>query len=103
MTHCDFSVRSARDEMRHIIGSSESDVLICELYGAQTACGVYFVHEPTSEVNSRMNRHMGTNRNMGTSSCPSSGRTVERGPEGAEDAGTEEESRRCKEDTRDCS
>ena len=38
MTHCDFSVRSARDEMRHIIGSSESDVLICELYGAQTAC-----------------------------------------------------------------
>ena len=23
MTHCDFSVRSARDDMRHIIGSSE--------------------------------------------------------------------------------
>ena len=28
MTHCDFSVRSARDEMRHIIGSSEPDVII---------------------------------------------------------------------------
>ena len=28
MTHCDFSARSARDEMRHIIGSSEADVLI---------------------------------------------------------------------------
>ena len=28
MTHCDFSVRSARDEMRHIIGSSEPDVNI---------------------------------------------------------------------------
>ena len=28
MTHCDFSVKSARDEMRHIIGSSELDVII---------------------------------------------------------------------------
>ena len=28
MTHCDFSVRSARDEMRHIIGSSEPDVIV---------------------------------------------------------------------------
>ena len=28
MTHCDFSVRSARDETRHIIGSSEPDVTI---------------------------------------------------------------------------
>ena len=28
MTHCDFSVRSARDEMRHIIGSSEPGVII---------------------------------------------------------------------------
>ena len=28
MTHCDFSARAARDEMRHIIGSSESDVVI---------------------------------------------------------------------------
>ena len=27
MTHCDFSVRSARDEMRHIIGSSKPDVI----------------------------------------------------------------------------
>ena len=27
MTHCDFSARSARDEMRHIIGSSEPDVI----------------------------------------------------------------------------
>ena len=26
MTHCDFSVRSAREEMRHIIGSSEPNV-----------------------------------------------------------------------------
>ena len=28
MTHCDFSARSPRDEMRHIIGSSEPDVII---------------------------------------------------------------------------
>ena len=28
MTHCDFSARAARDEKRHIIGSSEPDVII---------------------------------------------------------------------------
>ena len=28
MTHCDFSARLARDEMRHVIGSSEPDVII---------------------------------------------------------------------------
>ena len=28
MMHCDFGVRSARDEMRHIFGSSEADVII---------------------------------------------------------------------------
>ena len=28
MTHCDFSVRSARDEIRRIIGSSEPDVIV---------------------------------------------------------------------------
>ena len=28
MSHCEFSVRSARDEMRHIIGSSEPDVIV---------------------------------------------------------------------------
>ena len=28
MTHCDFSVRSARDEMRHIIGSREAKVIV---------------------------------------------------------------------------
>ena len=60
--------------MRHIIGSSEPDVIIgsdkdqdngckkknkdhmevlCELYEAQAARGRYFVHELTSEVNSR--------------------------------------------------
>ena len=62
MTHCDFSVKSARDEMRHIIGSSEPDVIIgcdmdqyrrcrqkdkdhveflCELHEAQVARGRY--------------------------------------------------------------
>ena len=71
MTHCEFSARSARDEMRHIIGSSEPDVIIgsdkdqnrvcrkkdkdhmevlCELYEAQAARGRYFVHELTPEV-----------------------------------------------------
>ena len=75
MTHCDFSVRSAPDEMRHIIGGSEFDVIIgsgkdqdrgceredkdhmeflCELYEAQVACGRCFVHDQTSEVNSRI-------------------------------------------------
>ena len=60
MTNCDFSARSARDEMRHIVGSSEPDVIIgsnkdqnrtckkkdkdhmeflCELYEAQAVCG----------------------------------------------------------------
>ena len=28
LTHCDFSVRSAREEMRHIIGSGEPDAII---------------------------------------------------------------------------
>ena len=28
MTHCDFSAKTARDEMRHIIGGSELDVII---------------------------------------------------------------------------
>ena len=75
MTHCDFGVRSARDEMRQIIVSSKPDVIIgsdrdrnkgCkkkdkdhmdflfELYEVQEARGRYFVHELTSEVNSRM-------------------------------------------------
>ena len=75
MTHCDFSARSARDEIRHIVGSSQPDVIIgsdkdqnrgckkedndhieflCKLYGAQVSRGRYFVHELTSEVNSRM-------------------------------------------------
>ena len=75
MTHCDFSAKTARDEMRHIIGGSEPDVIfgsdmdqnrgckkrdkdhlefLCELYEAQVARGRYFVHELTSEVNSRM-------------------------------------------------
>ena len=60
--------------MRHIIGSSEPDVIVgsdkdqnmcrekdkdhveflCELYEAKVARGRYFVHELTSEVNSRM-------------------------------------------------
>ena len=74
MRHCDFSAKSARDGMRHIIGSSEPDVIIgsdrdqnrrcrkkdkdhkeflCEPYEAQVARGRYFVHELTSEVNSR--------------------------------------------------
>ena len=75
MTHCDFSERPARDEMRHIIGSSELDVIIgsdkdinrgcgkkvkdhieflCEQYEAQAAQGRYFVHDLTSEASSRM-------------------------------------------------
>ena len=75
MTNCDFSERPARDEMRHIVGSSEPDVIIgtdkdrnrgckkkdkdhleflCELYAAQAAQGRYFVHELTSEASSRM-------------------------------------------------
>ena len=75
MTHCDFSAKTARDEMRHIIGGSEPEVIIvsdkdqnrgckkrdkdhleflCELYEAKLACGRYYVHELTSEVNSRM-------------------------------------------------
>ena len=28
MTHCDFSARARRDELRHIIGSREPDVII---------------------------------------------------------------------------
>ena len=75
MAHCDFSVRSARDEKRHVVGSNEPDViagsdkdqhrgcrkkdkdhmeLLCELYEAQVARGRHFVGELTSEVFSRM-------------------------------------------------
>ena len=75
LTNCDFSERPARDQMRHIIGRAEPDVIIgsdkdrnrgckkkdkdhleflCELYEAQAAQGRYFVHELTSEASSRM-------------------------------------------------
>ena len=75
MTNCDFSERPARDEMRHIIGSSELDVIIgsdkernrrckkkdrdhleflCELHETQAVQGRCFVHELTSEASSRM-------------------------------------------------
>ena len=70
MTNCDFSERRARVEMRHIIGSSEPDVIgsdkdrnrgckkkdkdhivfLCELCEAQ----YFVVHDLTSEVSSRM-------------------------------------------------
>ena len=69
MTHCDFSVKSARDEMRHIIGSSEPDVIIGSDRDQNRECrkkdkdhdkflcelsrGRHFVLKPTSEVNSR--------------------------------------------------
>ena len=74
MTNYDFSVRLARDEMRHIIGSSEPDVIsgsdqdqnrgcrrkdadhmkfLRELCEAQAVCCRHLVHEQTSEVNSR--------------------------------------------------
>ena len=75
MTHCDFSGRLSRDELRHITSCTEPDVIIrsdkdrnrecrkkdkdhieflCELYEAHTGCARSFVHELTSEVNSRM-------------------------------------------------
>ena len=38
MTHCDFSARSARDEMRHIIGSSELDVSIGSVKDQNRGC-----------------------------------------------------------------
>ena len=38
MTHCDFSERRARDEMRHIIGSSEPDVIIGSDKGRNRGC-----------------------------------------------------------------
>ena len=61
MTHCDFSVRY----VRHIIGCSESDVVTLGLFkirtgSAEGSCvkrkrrGRNFVHELTSEVNSRI-------------------------------------------------
>ena len=72
---CHFSARSARDEIRRVIGRSEPDVTIgsdrdqnrgcrkkdkdhteflCQLYEAQAACGRNFVHELASAVNSRV-------------------------------------------------
>ena len=71
MTHCDFSVKSARDEMTSLeavslmsslgltgirTGEKDKDHIECvrELYEAQVARGRYFVHELTSEVNSRV-------------------------------------------------
>ena len=67
MTNCDFSERRARDEMRHIIVSSEKDrnrrckkndkghiEFLCELCEAQAAKGRCLVHELTSEASSRM-------------------------------------------------
>ena len=75
MTICDLSVRTARNEVKHISGSSKPSVIIgsdkdrnkgcrreakdhmeflCELDEAQAKCGRYSVHEQPSEVNSRM-------------------------------------------------
>ena len=75
VTHCNFSMRSARNEMRRVVGSSTPDVIIgsdndqnrvswkkdkdhveflSELYQAEAARGRYFVHDLTSEVNPRM-------------------------------------------------
>ena len=64
MTLCDFSVRSARDEMRHIVGSSELDVVVGSDKEQNTGCkkkdrGRFFVHELTSEVNSIENEVRG--------------------------------------------
>ena len=191
MTHRDFSLRSTRDDTRHIIGSSEPHAAIgsdkhqnrrckkkdnyhmeflCEFCESQAACGRYFVNELTSEVNSRMqcvarilampatrttvaalcmfglaacdeggpvfveatvrtvtnarqvglrmrSKCTGTHRHTrvhasntfekvkrtGSSSCPRNGGTAETESAGPEDAGTEEESKGCKQDTRDCS
>ena len=46
MTNCDFSERRARDEMRHIIGSSEPDVNI----GSDNVEGLY----PTPHIHEQM-------------------------------------------------
>ena len=68
MTHFDFSVRSTRDEMRHIIGSSgltktrtgDADRRTMITWNSCASCvkcmwrGRYFVHELTSENYSRM-------------------------------------------------
>ena len=68
MTHCDFSVKSARDEMRRIIGSSELDVIIGSDKDQNIGCKkrdrdhteflCELVHELTSEANSKM-RYVG--------------------------------------------
>ena len=49
MTHCDFSVRSARDETRHIVGSSRITWIGCASCMKRKWRAV-----ATSEVNSRM-------------------------------------------------
>ena len=94
MTHCDFSVRSARDEMRQIIESSEPDVIVgsdrdqnrgctkkekdhmeflCELYEAKVARGRYFVHgadvrsELENEVRGEGHGHVGNKNGSGRS------------------------------------
>ena len=38
MMHCDLGVRSAREEMRHIIGSSELDVIIGSVKDQNRGC-----------------------------------------------------------------
>ena len=80
--------------MRHIVGSSDPDVIIgsdkdrnrrctkidkdhtefvCELFEAQVARGLYFVHELTSQLNSRVkcvdedHGHAGNENNIGGS------------------------------------
>ena len=99
MTNCDSSVRSARDEMRHIVGCSERDVIIvsdqgqnrgyrrktkvhmqflCELYEAQAARGGCFVHEQTSESKFEnevcdADHHHARNKDIGGRTCASLG------------------------------
>ena len=91
MTHCDFSVTSARYEMRHIIGSSEPDVIIgsdkdqnrgckkkdkdhmeflCEMYEAQAArgrCELTSEIELDNEVSGEDHGHAGDENDSGGS------------------------------------
>ena len=109
MTHCDFSVTSARYEMRHIIGSSEPDVIIgsdkdqnrgckkkdkdhmeflCEMYEAQAArgrCELTSEIELDNEVSGEGHGHAGDENDSGGSVCVRVGRVRRRNQERAND------------------
>ena len=100
---CMFGLAACDEEGPRFVNASVRTITNARQVGVRLQSKCAGTHRHARADAEQHNRDHGTNRNVGTSSCPSNGGTVQKGTAGVEDAGAEEESRRCKEDTRDCS